>query len=84
MVKNLLAVRDTWVPCNAGDLVLIPGLGKPPGEGNGYPLQYPGLEHSMDSIVHGGHKKSDTTAIFTFIFRYDTKSTSNERKTKQY
>ena len=36
-----------------GDLALIPGLGRPPGEGNGYPLQYPGLENSMDCIGHG-------------------------------
>ena len=39
--------------CNAGDLGLIPGLGWSPGEGNGYPLQYSGLENSMDCIVHG-------------------------------
>ena len=39
--------------CNMGDLGLIPGLGRSPGEGNGYPLQYSGLENSMDCIVHG-------------------------------
>jgi len=39
--------------CNVGDLGLIPGLGRSPGEGNGYPLQYSGLENSMDYIVHG-------------------------------
>jgi len=39
--------------CNAGDLGLIPGLGRFPGEGKGYPLQYCGLENSMDCIVHG-------------------------------
>ena len=33
---------------NVGDLDLIPGLGRSPGEGNGYPLQYCGLEHYMD------------------------------------
>ena len=33
--------------CNAGDLGLIPGLGRPPGEGNGYLLQYSGLENPM-------------------------------------
>ena len=38
--------------CNAGDLGLIPGLGRSPGEGKGYPLQYSGLENSMDHIVH--------------------------------
>ena len=35
--------------CNAGDLGPIPGLGKSPGEGEGYPLQYSGLENSMGS-----------------------------------
>ena len=39
--------------CNAGDLGLIPGLGRCPGEGNGYPLQYTGPKNSMDCIVHG-------------------------------
>ena len=39
--------------CNAGDLGLIPGLGRFSGEGKGYPLQYSGLENSMDSTVHG-------------------------------
>ena len=39
--------------CNAGDLGSTPGLRRSPGEGNGYPLQYSGLENSMDSVVHG-------------------------------
>ena len=39
--------------CNAGDLSSIPGLGRSPGEGKGYPLKYSGLENSMDCIVHG-------------------------------
>ena len=38
--------------CNAEDLGLIPGLERSPGEGKGYPLQYSGLENSMDCIVH--------------------------------
>ena len=42
--------------CNAGDLDSIPGLGRSPGEGKGYPLQYFGLENSMDYIVHGDAK----------------------------
>ena len=37
---------------NAGDPGSIPGLGRSPGEGKGYPLQYSGLENSMDRIVH--------------------------------
>ena len=36
-----------------GDLGSIPGLGRSPGEGKGDPLQYSGLENSMDCIVHG-------------------------------
>ena len=39
--------------CNAGNLGSIPGLGRSPGEGKGYPLQYSDLENSMDCIVHG-------------------------------
>ena len=39
--------------CNAGDLVLIPGWGRSPGEGKSYPLQYSGLENFMDYTVHG-------------------------------
>ena len=42
--------ESSW---NAEDLDSIPGLGRSPGEGNGYPLQYFGLEKSMDCIVHG-------------------------------
>ena len=36
--------------CNAGDLGSIPGLGRSPGEGKGYSLQYSGLENSMDCM----------------------------------
>ena len=57
MAKNLPAI--------AGDMGLIPGLGKSPGEGNGHPLQYSCLENSMDrgvwqAIVHGVTKSPDT------------------------
>jgi len=38
--------------CNVRGLGSIPGLGRSPGEGNSYPLQYSGLEKSMDCIVH--------------------------------
>ena len=38
---------------NVGDLGSIPGLGRSPEEEKGYPLQYSGLENSMDHIVHG-------------------------------
>ena len=39
---------DKESACNAGDLGSIPGLGRSPGEGNGYPPQYSGLENPMD------------------------------------
>ena len=39
--------------CNVGDLGSIPGLGRFPGEGKGYSLQYSGLENSMNCIVNG-------------------------------
>ena len=42
--------------CNAGDLGSIPGLGRFSGKGNDYPLQYSGLENSMDYIVCGAAK----------------------------
>ena len=36
-------------------------MGRSPGEGKDYPLQYSGVENFMDCIVHGGHKESDMT-----------------------
>ena len=61
MVKNLPAsVKD------AGDMGLIPGLGRCPGEGNGNPLQYSCLGNPIDRgawqvTVHGFAKESDMT-----------------------
>ena len=52
--------------CNAGDLGLIPGLGRSPGEGKGYPLQYSGLENSIGSIVHGVAKSQTLLNNFHF------------------
>ena len=52
--------------CNAGDLGSIPELGRSPGEGNDYPLQYSGLENSMDCIDHGVCKELDTTERLSF------------------
>ena len=45
--------------CNVGDLGSFPGLERSPGEGKGYPLQYSGLENSMDCIPWE-YKESDT------------------------
>ena len=50
--------------CNAGDLGLIPGLGRSPGEGKGYPLQCSDLENSMDCIVHGVTKSRTRLSNF--------------------
>ena len=52
--------------CNAGDLGSIPGLGKFPGEGKGYPLQYSGLENSMNYTVHGVAKSWTRLSDFHF------------------
>ena len=52
--------------CKVGDLGSIPGLGKSPGEGKGYPLQYSGLENSMDCIVHGVSKSRTELSGFHF------------------
>ena len=50
--------------CNTGDLGSIPGLGGSPREGKGYPLQYSGLENSMDCIVHGVAKSRTRLSDF--------------------
>ena len=42
--------------CNVGDLGLLPGLGRSLGEGNSYPLQYSGLENSIDCISIGSQR----------------------------
>ena len=48
--------------CNVGELASIPGLGRSPGEGKGYPLQYSGLENS----VHGVTKNWTRLSNFDF------------------
>ena len=52
--------------CNVGDLGSIPGLGQSPGEGKGYPLQYSGLENSMDYVVRGVAKTRTQLSNFRF------------------
>ena len=55
--------------CNAGNPGLIPGLGRSPGEGKGYPsLQYSGLENSMGCIVYGVAKSWTLMSDFHFHF----------------
>ena len=52
--------------CNVGVPGSIPESGKSPGEGKGYPLQYSGLENSMDCIVHGVAKSQTQLSDFHF------------------
>ena len=52
-----------------GDLGLIPELGRSPGEGKGYPLQYSDPEHSMNCIVQGVAKNQ--TGLSHFHFHQD-------------
>ena len=64
-------------PAMPGDLGSIPALGKPPGEGKGYPLQYSGLENSMDFIVHGVTKCQTRLSDFHFtsqLYGFNLKS----------
>ena len=64
MVKNLVKKSAG----NARDPSSIPGSGKPPREGIGYPFQYSGLENSMDCIVHGVAKS--WTRLSDFHLQY--------------
>ena len=52
--------------CKAGDLGSIPGLGRSPGEEKSYPLQYSGLENSIDCIVHRVAKSWTQLSKFHF------------------
>ena len=54
--------------CNAGDLGSIPGLGRSPGEGKGYPFQYFGLYNSMDYTVQRVAKSWTRLSNFHFYF----------------
>ena len=59
--------------CNGGDLGLIPGFGRSPGEGKGYPLQYSGLENSMDCIVHGVAELDMTEQLSLSFFTFHSR-----------
>ena len=60
LVKNLPAMQETPVDSY---------VGKIPGEGIGYPLQYSGLENSMDYIVHGVAKSQTQLSDFHWLIR---------------
>ena len=64
--------------CNAGDLVSIPGLERYPGEGKGYPLQYFGLENSMDCIGHRVTKSWTEWLSLSLSMVYMGKESENE------
>ena len=70
MLYNIIGFPDSSVgkesACNAGDPGLIPGLGRSLGEKNSYPLQYSGLENSMDCLVHGVAKSQTLLSDFHF------------------
>ena len=57
--------------CNVGDLGSTPGLGRSPGEGKAYPLQYSGLENSMDCIVQGVTKSWLQLSDFHFTCKIE-------------
>ena len=65
--------------CNAGDLGLISGLGKSPGEGKCYPLQYSGLENSMDCSPQG-RKELDMTEQLSFLLDHRKKQENFRKK----
>ena len=62
VVKNLLPMQEI------GDSDSIPRLERSPGEGKSYPLQYSGLENSMDCTVHGVAKSQTRLSDFQFQF----------------
>ena len=49
---------------------MIPGLGRSPGEGKGYPLQYSGLENSTDCMVHGVAESDTNERLSLSLFHY--------------
>ena len=64
LVRNPPAMQETWV---------WPRLGRSPGEGKGYPLQYSALENSMDCLVHGVSKTQTRLSNFHIHFQYVNK-----------
>ena len=66
--------------CNIGDLDLIPGLGRSPGDGKGYPFQYSDLQNSMNCIVHGV-SESQTTTEWLSLSLYNDKINIKKHKT---
>ena len=71
--------------CNAGHLGSIHRLGRSPGEGNSYPLQYSGLENSMDrgawqATIHGVAKSRTCVSDFHFHFQHQSLSSCDREE----
>ena len=73
-------IADKESACNVGDLGSIPGLGRSNGEGKSYPLQYSGLENSMDSVVRGITKNQTRLSDFLFqrVYRQSVSTVSSQ------
>ena len=66
---------------NMGDLGSIPGLGRSPEEGKGYPLQYSGLENSMDYTIHGVPKSLTGLSDFSSLIAQLVKNQPAKQET---
>ena len=64
---SLVAQLEKESAYSGGDLGSIPGLGRAPGEGNGYSFQFSGLENSMDCIAHGVAKSRTRLSDFHYV-----------------
>ena len=79
---SLIGLDSKESACNAGDMGLIPGSGRCPGEGNGNPLQYSFLGNSMDrgagqANSPQGRKQSDMTDRLTLSLSFNMMKASN-------
>ena len=70
--------------CNVGNLGSIPVLGRSPGEGKGYPLQYSGLENFMDRRSLGSQRAGHGWVTFTFTFKVRSQNMSHWAKIKVF
>ena len=70
--------------CNAGDLGLIPGLRRPPGEGKDHPLRHSGLDSSLDCIVHGVARNGTQLSDFHFHFHFEAQKSPQSALAANY
>ena len=69
--------------CNVVDLGSVPGLGRSPGGGNSYSLQYSGLENSMDCVVHEVAKSGTQLSEFHFHFHQTSEAFVRDYKSQR-